>query len=119
MIHFVFDSYIPLAIKDSESLKRGLHITYELVDIYPCTALPLMMGSFWESDSNKRKVIKFTYEYYLEHPMKSDLTIVSSGYLIPKEDTWENSPGILCQNVLVPLRFSYHHFNSRQKQTGR
>ena len=30
------------------------------------------------------------YENYLEHPMKAELTIVCSGYLIPKEDTWEN-----------------------------
>ena len=56
MIHFVFDSYIELTIKGSETLKRGLHATYEFADIYPCTALPSMMDSFWQSDSNKRKL---------------------------------------------------------------
>ena len=90
MIHFVYDSYIELPIKDLERVKRGLHVTYELADIYPCTALPLMMNSFWESDSNKRKLIDCAYEYYLEHPIKAGLTIVCSGYLIPKVDTWEN-----------------------------
>ena len=34
VIHFVFDSYIKLTVKDSERLKRGLHVTYELADIY-------------------------------------------------------------------------------------
>ena len=51
-----------------------------------------MMDLFWEFDSNKRKLIDFAYEYYLEHPMKAELAIVCSGYLIPKEDTWENRP---------------------------
>ena len=46
MIHFVFDSYIELTIKDLERLKRGLHVTYELADTYPCAALPSMMDSF-------------------------------------------------------------------------
>ena len=57
MIHFVYDSYIELTIKDSERLKRELHVTYELAKIYPCTALPSMMDSFWESNSKKRKLI--------------------------------------------------------------
>ena len=39
MIHFVFDSYIKLTIKDLERLRWGLHVTNELADIYPCTAL--------------------------------------------------------------------------------
>ena len=43
MIHFIFDSYIELTIKDSERLKQGLHVMYELADIYSCTALPSMM----------------------------------------------------------------------------
>ena len=51
-----------------------------------------MMDSFWESKSSKRKLIDCAYDYYLEHPMKAKLTIVCSGYLIPKEDTWENRP---------------------------
>ena len=63
MIHFVFDSYIELTIKDLERLKRGLRVTYELADIYSCTALPSMMDSFWESNSNERKLIDCTYEY--------------------------------------------------------
>ena len=50
------------------------------------------MDSFWESDSNKRKLMDCAYEYYLEHPMKAELTIVCSGYLIPKKDTSENRP---------------------------
>ena len=62
MIHLVFDSYIELTIKDSERLNRGLYVTYELADIYTCTALPSMMDSFWESDSNKRKLVDCTYE---------------------------------------------------------
>ena len=66
---------------------------------------------FGNFDSNKRKLIDCAYEYYLEYPMKAELKIVCSGYLIPKEDAWENS-----QNVLVSLRFSYHHFNRRRKQ---
>ena len=56
MIHFVFDSYIELTIKVSERLKRGLHVTYELADTYPCAALLSMMDSLWESDSKKRKL---------------------------------------------------------------
>ena len=55
--------------------------------VYPYTALPSMMVSFWESHSNKRKFIDCAYEYYLEHPMKAELAIVCSGYFIPKEDT--------------------------------
>ena len=55
MIHFVFDRYVELKIK--ERLKRKLHGTYELSDTYPCAALPSMMDSFWGSDSNKRKLI--------------------------------------------------------------
>ena len=46
MIHFDFDSYIKLTIKDSERLKQGLHVTNELADIYLCTVLPSMMDSF-------------------------------------------------------------------------
>ena len=61
MIHF-FYSYIELTIKDLERLKRRLHVTYELADIYPCTALPSMMDLFWKSDSNKRKFIDCAYE---------------------------------------------------------
>ena len=57
MIHFVFDRYVESKIKDSERLKRKLHGTYELSDIYPCAALPSMMDSFYGSDSNKRKLI--------------------------------------------------------------
>ena len=53
-IHFVFYSCIELTIKHSGGLKRGLHVTYELADIYPCNSLPSMMDSFWESNSNKR-----------------------------------------------------------------
>ena len=56
IIHFIFDSYIELTIKDSERLKQGLYVMYELADIYPCTALPSMIDSFRESDSNKRKL---------------------------------------------------------------
>ena len=92
MIQIFFDSYIELTIKDLERLKRGLHVTYELVDIYACTALLSMMDSIGESDSNKRKLIDCAYEYYLEHPMNAELTIVCRVYLIPKEDTWENRP---------------------------
>ena len=44
-------------IKHSETLKQGLRGTYESADIYPCTALPSIMDAFWESDSNKRKLI--------------------------------------------------------------
>ena len=44
------------------------------------------------NDSYKRKFIDCAYEYYLEHSMKAELMIVCSGYLIPKEDTWENRP---------------------------
>ena len=51
MIYFAFDSYIELTIKNLERLKRGLHATYELANIYPSTALPSMMDSFWGSDS--------------------------------------------------------------------
>ena len=47
---FVFNSYIELTIKDYESLKRVLHVTYELADIYPCTPLPSMIDSFWKSN---------------------------------------------------------------------
>ena len=64
MIHVVFDSYIELTIKDSETLKRVLHATHEFADIYRCTALPSMMDSFWESDSNKRKRISFLSTVY-------------------------------------------------------
>ena len=39
MIHFVFDSYIELTVKDSERLKRGLHVMYELADIYHGTII--------------------------------------------------------------------------------
>ena len=44
-------------IKHSETLKQGLRGTYESADIYPCTARPSIMDAFWESDSNKRKLI--------------------------------------------------------------
>ena len=46
MIHFIFDSYIELTIKDLEKCKKGLRVTYKLTDIYPCTAFPSMMDSF-------------------------------------------------------------------------
>ena len=58
MIHFVFDSYIKLTVKDSERLKRGLHVTYELADIYPCTALPSMMDLFWEFRFKQKKTYR-------------------------------------------------------------
>ena len=74
-----------------------------------------IMDSFWESDSNKRKLTDCASEYYLEHPMKAELTIVCSGYLILK-DTWENRPAKSSGNVLVALRFSHHHFNRKRKQ---
>ena len=63
---------------------------YELANIYEYTEFPSITDLFWESVSNKRKFIDCAYEYYLEHPMKANLTIVYSGYLLPKEDTWEN-----------------------------
>ena len=90
MIHFVFDIYIELIMKYSERLRRELYVMYEPADIYPCTALPSMMDSFWESSWKRRKPIDCACEYYLEHPMKAELKIVCSGYLIPKEDKWEN-----------------------------
>ena len=116
MIHFGFDSYIKLTIKYSERLKRGLHVMYELANIYPCTALPSMMDSFWKSDSNKRKLIDCAYEYYLEHPIKAEHTILCSGYLFQKMISGKIVQQSLWQNVLVALRFSYHHFNRRRKQ---
>ena len=84
MIHFVFDSYIELTIKDLERCKRGIHVTYEVAYIYPCTGRPSMIDSFWESNSKKRKLIDSAFEYYLEHPMKTELAIVYSEYPIPK-----------------------------------
>ena len=38
----------------------------------------------------KQKKSYCAYEYYLEHPVKAEVTIVCSRYLISKEDTWEN-----------------------------
>ena len=99
MIQLVFDSYTELTIKDSGRLKGGFHVTYELPDIYPCTALPSMIESLWKSDSSNRKLIDCAYEYYLEHPIKAKLTLVCSGYLIPKEDTWKTGQQSLRQNV--------------------
>ena len=84
MIHFVFDSYIKLTIKDLERCKRGIHVTYEVAYIYPCIARPSIIDSFWESNSNKRKLIDSAFEYYLEDPIKTELKIVYSEYPIPK-----------------------------------
>ena len=83
-IHF-FNSYI-VNSKDLERCKRGIQVTYELAYIYPCTARPSMMDSYWESNSNKRKLVDCAYEYYLEHPVKAELTIGYSKYPIPKAD---------------------------------
>ena len=58
------------------------------------SALLSMIDSFWESDSNKRKFIDCAYEYYLQHPIKVELTIVYSNYLIPKEGTLVNKPAM-------------------------
>ena len=40
----------------------------------------------------QKKLIDCAFEYYLKHQMKDKLTIVRSGYPVPKEDTWENRP---------------------------
>ena len=46
MVNFVFDIYIKLIKQDLDRLKWGLHVTYEIADIYPCIALPSMRDSF-------------------------------------------------------------------------
>ena len=38
----------------------------------------------------QKKTYRLCYEYYLEHPMNTELTIVCNGYLIPKKDIWKN-----------------------------
>ena len=92
MIQLVFDSYVKPTIKDSQRISRGLDATFELADIQPCTALPSIMDSFWESDVNKRKLIDCAYEYYQDHPIRRELTIVCSGYFVPTDDKWGKVP---------------------------
>ena len=81
MIQFVFDSYIDLTIKDSERIRRGTSVTYEIMELNPMTLLPKLMNSFWESDANKERLISCAYEYFLRHQIKETHTIVCSGYI--------------------------------------
>ena len=86
MMQFIFDSYVDLTVKDSEKIRRGTSITYELADIRPTTTLPSMMEKFWESESNKSKLVSCAYDYYLVHPLKQFYDIVCSGYLKQDEE---------------------------------
>ena len=86
MMQFIFDSYVDLTVKDSEKIRRGTSIAYELADIRPTTTLPSMMEKFWESESNKSKLVSCAYDYYLAHPLKQFYEIVCSGYLKQDEE---------------------------------
>ena len=89
LIQFIYDSYIDLTIKDSERIRRGLTVSYKLAEVQPSTAIPSMMDSFWESESNKRKLIDCAYEYYQSHPISESLNVVCSGYLNSSDDIRE------------------------------
>ena len=51
-----------------------------------------MIDLFWKFNSNKGRLIDCAYEYYLEDPVKAELIIACSVYLIPEKDTLENRP---------------------------
>ena len=58
-LHVIFDSYLPLSVKESERLRRqSTSGTIDLAMIEINTPITVQMEKFWESISNKTNIQK-------------------------------------------------------------